>query len=242
MYDKCLAMGCASSCKIFETFSTALERVAKCKLGCNHVIHILDDFLFVASSFPECKQALDRFLQCCERIGVPIAHEKTMGPSQCLIFAGIELDTNDLEAHLPEDKLTKCKHAVRGMLDRKSVTLRELQRIIGQLNFACMVVVPGRAFLRRLINLTSCVSSFHLHVRLDRSAKADFEGLGHFLEGFNGKALMLPDTWVASNCIQLVTDAAASLGYGRFWGRNGFMGPGQRRGVGRTLHSSSFIR
>ena len=128
LYDKCLAMGCASSCKIFETFSTALEWVAKCKLGCNHVTHILDDFL-------ECKQALDRFLHCCERISVPIAHEKTMGPSQCLIFARIEHDANDLEARLPEDKLTKCEHAVRGMLGRKSVTLRELQGLIGLLNF-----------------------------------------------------------------------------------------------------------
>ena len=99
-------MGCASSCKIFETCSTALEWVAKCKLGCSHVIHILDNFLFVASGFLECKQALDRFLQCCERIGVLIAHEKTMRPSQCLIFGGIEPNTNDLEAGLPEDNLS----------------------------------------------------------------------------------------------------------------------------------------
>ena len=183
LYDKCLAMGCASSCKIFETFSTDLEWVAKCKLGCNHVIHILDDFLFGASSFLECKQALDRFLQCCERIGVPIAHEKIMGPSQCLIFSGIELDTNDLKARLPEDKLTKGKHAVRGMLDRKSVTLREFQALIALLSFACMVVVPDRAFLRRLINLTIGVPSPHLHVRLNRSAKAVLNALATFPGG-----------------------------------------------------------
>ena len=180
-------MGCASSCKIFETFSKALEWFAKCKLGCNHVIHILDDFLFVASSFLECKQALDRFLQCCERIGVPIAHEKNYGAeSVSQFFAGIELDTNDLEARLPEDKLTKCKHAVRGMLDRKSVRLRELQRLIGLLNFACMVVVPGRAFLRHLINLTIGVPSPHLHVRLNRLAKADLKAWVTFFLGGEG--------------------------------------------------------
>jgi hypothetical protein len=34
------------------------------------------------------------------------------------------------------------------------MTFREIQSLIGLLNFACCVVVSGRAFLRRLISLT----------------------------------------------------------------------------------------
>ena len=37
---------------------------------------------------------------------------------------------------------------------RRKVTLVELQSLLGLLNFACKVIRPGRAFLRRLINLT----------------------------------------------------------------------------------------
>ena len=47
------------------------------------------------------------------------------------------------------------------MKGRQKVTLRELQSLIGLLNFACLVVVPGTAFLRRLINLTIGVKRPH---------------------------------------------------------------------------------
>ena len=44
----------------------------------------------------------------CDDLGVPMAPEKTMGPSSVLCFAGIELDTDKMEASLPEEKLRKC--------------------------------------------------------------------------------------------------------------------------------------
>ena len=58
---------------------------------------------------------------------------------------------------------------------RKKVTLREIQSLNGLLNFACSVVVPGRAFLRRLIDLTKGVKSPHHFIRLSKSVKADLE-------------------------------------------------------------------
>jgi len=48
-FDRCLPMGCSSSCAIFETFSTSLEWLAKRRLGATGVLHILDDFLFINS-------------------------------------------------------------------------------------------------------------------------------------------------------------------------------------------------
>ena len=78
-YDKALPMGCSSSCKIFETFSTSLEWIAKNKLGIPHIIHILDDFLIIEPTIRECKASLDRFLTFCSEIGVPMAPEKNCG-------------------------------------------------------------------------------------------------------------------------------------------------------------------
>jgi len=53
-YDRCLPMGCSTSCSIFESFSTALEWIARRYLNSQAVIHILDDFLFVAGSETRC--------------------------------------------------------------------------------------------------------------------------------------------------------------------------------------------
>ena len=83
-----------------------------------------------------------------------MAPEKTVGPAQVLIFAGIELDFSRMEARLPRDKIEKCLTAIRHLFSRKKVKLKGLQSLIGLLNFACSVIIPGRVFLRRLINLT----------------------------------------------------------------------------------------
>lgn len=42
---------------------------------------------------------------------------------------------------------------------RKKVTLGDLQSLVGLLSFACYVVVPGRAFLRPVIDLTCGVKN-----------------------------------------------------------------------------------
>lgn len=100
-YDRCMPMGCSSSCLTFETFSTAVEWIARNKLKIDYILHILDDYLLVAPTEQLCQQQLDLFLSLCSYLGIPIAPEKTCGPSTTMSFAGIELDSVVLEARLP---------------------------------------------------------------------------------------------------------------------------------------------
>ena len=73
-----------------------------------------------------------------------------MAPDKTILsFAGIELDSLAMVAHLPADKLQKCHDLITIFLRRKKVTLKELQSLCGLLNFACSVVKLGRVFLRR---------------------------------------------------------------------------------------------
>jgi hypothetical protein len=92
-----------------------------------------------------------------------IAHGtgKTCGPSTTLCFAGIELDTIRFEACLPLEKLRKCVDIISDFQKRKKITLREIQSLIGLLNFACSVIIPGRAFLCCLIDLTHSIRLSH---------------------------------------------------------------------------------
>ena len=91
----------------------------------------------------------------CNFLGVPIAQDETVGPNTTLQFVGIEFDSVRQEARLPLDKLTKCRTLLNRFQKKRSVTLRELQTFIGLLNFCCPIVIPGRPFLRRLIDLTT---------------------------------------------------------------------------------------
>ena len=65
---------------------------------------------------------------------------------------------------------------------RKKVTLKELQSLIGLLQFACSVVVPGRPFLRRLIDLSIGVKSPWHRISLTKDAKHDLQVWLEFLK------------------------------------------------------------
>ena len=188
------------------------------------MVHILDDFFIIEPTEQSGKQALKLFSDICQFLGIPLAGEKTFGPSQVLEFKGIELDTIKWEARLPSDKLRKCGGAIKALVGKSRVTLRELQSIIGLLNFACAVVIPGRAFLRRLINLTIGVSLPHHHIRMTSAARLDLVAWLNFLEGFNGRVFFMTEDWNSHNSLHLYTDAAGQKGYGAILGNQWFFG------------------
>ena len=173
-YDRCMPMGCSSSCKTFETFSSALKWLAKTKLQISTILHLLDDFLIVAPTTELCNKQLQLFLDVCQYLGVPMVPEKTVGPLPILSFPGIELHTQLQLARLPKDKLDKYTDLISNLFRRKKVTLVELQSMIGLLNFACSVIISGRAF--RLIDLTIGVKAAHHRIRLTSQEKEDLRG------------------------------------------------------------------
>jgi hypothetical protein len=223
-FDRCLPMGASSSCAIFECFSTALQWLVSQEISDCHVHHVLDDFIFISSSRRSCLLGLQHFQSICALLGVPLAPDKTVGPSQVLTFLGIELDTSASEARLPQDKLDKCLLLISQTLSSKSLKLKSLQSIIGTLNFACSVVLPGRAFLRRLIQLLIGKKKPNHHISLSAGAKSDMRTWKAFLDHFNGKSFFLQQRWATSISLQLYTDAAASLGYGAIFGQAWFYG------------------
>ena len=213
-----MPMGCSSSCKTFEIFSTAIEWIAQHKFNINKLLHLLDDFLLIAATHTQCRSNLDRFLNLCATLGIPIASEKTCGPATTLTFAGIELDSIKSQARLPADKLAKCVDTIASFLNRKKVTLKDLQSLIGLLNFACSVIVPGRAFLRRLIDLTQGIQNPRHFIRLRQAVKEDLKIWQTFLSSFNGISFFLDETWCNSNKLNLFTDASGSIGFGAIFG------------------------
>lgn len=218
-YDKCVPFGTSSSCHLFEASSTALEWIALHKLGCAAVVHILDDFLFINSSEESCTKDLNAFLAMCHDIGIPVAFDKTFPASTSMTFGGISLCSIRLIASLPLDKLWKCKELLLLLWPNAILKkfLRELQSLIGYLNFCCSVITCGKAFLRRLINLTIGIRKPFHHVSLNRQVKADLSMWLIFLARYNGKSMFLDERFLSSNTLSLYTDSAQSLGYGAIY-------------------------
>lgn len=214
-YDTCLPMGASSSCAIFESFSSALHWIANKKLAIPHMVHILDDFLILGPPrSTSCQRNLNSFLQFCKNTNIPIKSEKTESARTTITFMGLELDSIAMEARLPQDKLNKLRLALAEHAKKRKITLKELQSLLGLLNFCCNVVLPGRCFLRRLTDLTKKVSKPNHRITFNKESRRDLRAWQIFVEHFNGRQLLLPLRWITSSSLHLFTDAAGSLGYG----------------------------
>ena len=211
-FDRCVAMGCASSCALFEIFATALHWIAQVKLGIPDIVHVLDDFLFLGPSLASTNCYLQRFIAFCDEVGIPLADNKTQAASSDITFLGLLLDAPCSMIRLPSEKLAKAKHSLSVTHAKTKVTLKELQQLLGFLQFCCRAISPGRAFLRRLIDLTRGLHQPYHRRRITTEARLDLLTWIEFLDQFNGTFFFPADAWQDTTVLHLVTDAS-SLGF-----------------------------
>ncbi|VDI16884.1 Hypothetical predicted protein [Mytilus galloprovincialis] len=104
-----LSFGCRSSPKIFDNISTAICFIAEHNYKVKHILHLLDDFLTVDPPEFDAERTMALITMIFNRLNVPLAANKTMGPLTCIEYLGIVLDTDKLEARLPANKGKNCR-------------------------------------------------------------------------------------------------------------------------------------
>ncbi|XP_041429517.1 uncharacterized protein LOC121397210 isoform X1 [Xenopus laevis] len=215
--DRSLPMGCSISCSYFEAFSTFLEWVVRQRAGVDAIIHYLDDFLCVGpGNSTLCAILLQRLQEVTAEFGVPLAQEKTEGPYTCLRFLGIEIDSIRQECRIPKDKIEGLTEEVKYARVARKLTLRQLQSLLGKLNFTCRVIPMGRVFSRGLSLATAGVQQPHHFIRLNKGHKADLEVWLTFLQEYNGRSYWLSDP-KSNRDLDLFTDASGALGFGAYF-------------------------
>ena len=157
--DTVLPFGLRSAPKIFSAVADALQWILE-QEGVE-TLHYLDDFLVYSEIDSGEGVPLQKALDQCSHLGVPIATHKTEGPSTTITFVGIELATVTRTLHLPTEKLARLQKEVKEWGDRRCCPKRGLQSLIGQLQHATCVVRPGRTFLRRMIALLAVAKKPH---------------------------------------------------------------------------------
>ena len=214
--DAALPFGLRSAPKIFTAVADAAEWIAR-SVGVRDVLHYPDDFFLVGpSSSDECRADMHSLLQMFHSLGLPLAPDKLEGPTTCLSFLGLEIDTVAMELRLPTTKLTALQALIQSWLRRRSCTRRELESLIGSLRFACSVVHTGKTFLRRLFELLAVARKKHFYIRLNESFRSDLMWWSLFLAPLNHSPLMrslIPD----SQRVWFSSDASGSIGCGALW-------------------------
>jgi len=213
-FDKCAAFGCSISPKLFETFSTFLEHVIKARLPNKMLLHYLDDFLGGDISKEACSNNMRIFSETMLELGVPLANEKTEGPSHVLVFLGLELDSLEMVVRIPKEKMQEVVEKINAVICAEKVSLKTMQSLIGSLNFCCRAIVIGRPFCRRLINATCKVKLAHHRVRVTLEIKRDLKMWLDFFKHFNGVSVFHDRFWISNDDFQLYTDSSGGVGFG----------------------------
>ena len=218
--DKCLPFEAAISCAHFQAFSDAVAYIVKVRTKADNV-NYLNDFLFMALLKAICNAHLDKFLEICQEINFPVSLEKTFCGATLMTFLGFLIDTIEQLVMIPSEKVEKAIKMIEDALHKKSgkITLHNLQRICGFLNFLGRCIVPGRAFNRCLYAYTANPKlKKHHHIRINGEMRRDLEMWLLFVkdQSIYAQGFMDFTTELTADVICMYSDAskAVNLGYG----------------------------
>jgi hypothetical protein len=214
MFDCRLPFGSSMSCKIFQSLSSSIVRMLKAR-GVMSVSY-LDDFIIVADSKDLCQKGLDCLIEIVTGLGLVVNYNKVAYPDQIMSFLGVEINCISRTLALPPDKLSEVKLLLLSWVKKVKSTKRELQSLIGKLNWCARVVRGGRTFTRNLINLLCKVKRSHHYIRITALAKSDILWWIRGLDEFHGSTPFNVDIPLVSHCF--ATDACLSGGGGHFMG------------------------
>ena len=221
--DPMLPFGLRSAPKIFNALADALNWHLQ-QAGIPLIRHYLDDYIIISHpDIATCKQFITILHHECSRLGIPIAAHKSEGPTTCLTFLGIEIDTLSGQLRLPDDKLHRLKVLLHDWEGRKHCERKQLESLIGLLNHACKVVRSGRSFLRRMIDLLHALHHpphSKIPIRLNKGFRSDLAWWSAFIQHWNGISFLHPPNHLPK--IELYSDASGSWGCGARCGNSWF--------------------
>jgi len=165
--------------------------------------------------------------RACEVLGIPLAFEKCEGPTCCLVFLGIIIDTIAMELRLPQEKLLHLHQLIEEWLAKKpraSVRKQDVASLAGHLQHACIIIRPGRTFLRRIFDLLATVAHPDHYIRLSAGFRSDLMWWKLFLGEWNGISLTRAIGKQFAD-VSVFSDASGNWGCGAYSGSQWFQLP-----------------
>ena len=216
--DLALPFGLRSAPYIFNSVADMVEWILLNPHHVSDLMHYLDDFITAGPpDSAQCSLNLHTALSVCKKLGLPLHPGKRVGPSTQLVVLGIELDSVELCAHLPGEKLAALQDLIRSWRSRRWYSRQQLESLIGYLQHAAKVVWPGRTFLRRMIDLLCCFRRRDHPIRLNAEFHLDLLWWHGFLSTWHGVSFWLFLGMSAASDLEVTSDAAGSLGFAAFF-------------------------
>ncbi|MES9994401.1 MAG: reverse transcriptase domain-containing protein [Candidatus Thiodiazotropha sp.] len=217
-YQK-LSFGSRSSPKIFTLLSEAIHWILTNNYGVECLFYLLDDFLAITRPSSDGDRTMALLTLVFNRLRVPIHPTKTVGPVTSLEYLGVFINSVDMKAYLPQEKLSRIISMIDAFRHKRKVTKRELLSLLGHMNFACRVIRPGRSFVSYLLSLASSVTELHHHVYINQACLRDMSMWYNFMSEWNGISFFYDVNVTLAADMQLYTDSSGTAFAGFYEGK-----------------------
>jgi hypothetical protein len=215
--DTRLPFGAKSSPAIFNRYSDQFEWIMRNVFGIRWTTHYADDHLLIGKA--RGPQNIGWIMECFEKaaemLGVVFSPSKRVDPTTKLTYLGIEINTESMTIRLPDGKIAQILTKLEAFLSKKRDTLKNVQSVIGTMNFATKVIPAGKSFCSRLIAVVkAAANSKSKFVFLDDSFRADIRWWIRSLRVNNGISIISASVWDPDTTIHVECDAAGRIGGG----------------------------
>ena len=215
-FDSTLSMGGRNSARSCQRITSAVVFIFS-KHGF-FAVNYLDD-LGSAETEERAQQAFEKLRDIIRLFGLKEAVDKAASPSTLMVFLGLLINSIDLTITIPPRKLEEILQEVRKWRNKTTASLKEVQILAGQLNFACKCVRSGRVYLSRILNFLREFNNSKSKIReVSDELKQDIAWWDSFASKFNGVSMMLENEWSKPDKL-MASDSCLTGGGAYFLGR-----------------------
>jgi hypothetical protein len=148
--DTCMAFGSSSSGNIWERYAQAIQWMLHNKYSIPPSARWVDDFLFILDTHDSVGM-VGRIRAAFSELGIPLDMSKEEGPSTDLVYIGYLLNTETMTVSLAPKSIIKVQPLLNEALGH-SITITQLEKLIGKLEFMSKAVRLGRSHMYYLRN------------------------------------------------------------------------------------------
>ena len=172
---------------------------------------------------------------CFSKLGIPLHPDKQEGPSTCLTILGIEVDSLNVQACLPQDKFDRITALFKGWSQKRWCKRKEPESLIGHLQLACMVVLQGRSFMRRMINLLCAFHPYDHLIYPNQQFVLDLARKQEVFQSWNGCSFLQYPQWTLLADFKVSSDTSGALRFGAVFQGHRFSGAWLAKQVSQSI-------
>ena len=185
-FDKMAPMGVRTGPYIAQRISSAITWIVQQVEY--FLLNYVDDFVG-AEEGRKAWAAYTFLTKLLRDLRVQTSPEKRVCPTTRLDFLGTTFDSQKMSMEVPPAKMQEILTELKRWKSLNRASRRDIESLIGKLQFAARCVRAGRVFLARLINwlkFTDREGTFEI----PKEARKDIEWWDQFMVGYNGVSIM----------------------------------------------------